>query len=144
MLDTPKDAPAYKRIETWLMLAFDAVPKVETPTKKDSRVFQLRTYESHSDLKARKKIEMFNAGGEVAIFRRTGVNPVFFGETLAGTKIPNLTYMLGFDDAQAQKAGWDAFMKDPEWIKIRDDAQYKDTVSNITNLVLRPAACSQI
>ena len=144
VLDTPKDAPAYKRIETWLMLAFDAVPKVETPTKKDSRVFQLRTYESHSDMKARKKIEMFNAGGEVAIFRRTGVNPVFFGETLAGTKIPNLTYMLGFDDAQAQKAGWDAFMKDPEWIKIRDDAQYKDTVSNITNLVLRPAACSQI
>ncbi len=143
VLDTPKDAPAYMRIETSLMLAFDTVPKVETPTKKASRIFQLRIYESHSDLKATKKIEMFNAA-EVAIFRRTGMNPVFFGQTLAGSKMPNLTYMLGFDDADVQKGAWDAFMKDPEWIKIRDDAQYKDTVSAITNLVLRPAACSQI
>ena len=143
-IDAPKDAPAYKRIESALMIAFDGVPKVEVPTKKDSRVFQLRTYESHSDLKAIKKIEMFNTGGELAVFRRTGMNPVFFGETLVGTKLPNLTYMLGFDDADAQKKAWDAFLKHPEWEKLKADPAYKDTVSAITNIVLRPAGCSQI
>lgn len=144
MLDAGKDDPLYQRIESTLMLAFDGIPKVETPTKKDSRLFQLRIYESPSDAKAKKKVEMFNTGGELAVFRAVGMGPVFFGETLVGTKVPNLTYMVGFDDEAAQKAGWDKFLAHPDWIKMRDDPQYKDTVSNITNLVLRPAACSQI
>jgi hypothetical protein len=49
---------------------------------------------------------MFNEGGEIAIFRRTGLAPVFFGEALVGSKIPNLTYMLGFDDMEALEKGW--------------------------------------
>jgi len=144
VLSAAKESPAYKRVESWLMLAFDAVPKVETPTKKETRVFQMRTYESHCDAKAFKKMEMFNTGGELAIFHRAALPPVFFGQTLAGPKMPNLTYMLGFDDMDAQKAAWDKFGKDPEWTKLKDNPQYKDTVSNITNLMLRPAACSQI
>jgi len=144
VLDAPKNAPAYLRVESSLFLAFDAAPTVEVHTRKDTRVFQLRIYESHSDLKARKKIEMFNEGGEIAIFRRVGMPPVFFGEALVGSKIPNLTYMLGFDDPDAQKAAWGRFGADPEWTKLKGDPQYKDTVSYITNVVLRPAACSQV
>jgi len=143
-LNAPKTAPLYTRIESSLMLAFDSAPKVEIANKKASRVFQLRTYESHSDAKARKKIEMFNTGGEVALFRRLGMQPVFFGETIAGAKIPNLTYMLVFDDMDANKAAWDRFMKDPEWTKLKNDPQYADTVSAITNTLLKPAAFSQI
>ena len=143
-INAEKASPAYKRIETWLMLAFDAVPQVQTPAKGDSRVFQVRTYESHSDAKAAKKMEMFNTAGELTVFRRSAMNPVFFGQTLAGTKMPNLTYMLGFDDMDAQKAAWDKFGKDPEWNKLNNDPQYKDTVSNITNIMLKPAKCSQI
>lgn len=144
VLNVAKDAPAYKRVESSVMIAFDGVPQVEVPSKKDTRVLQLRIYESHSDVKAKKKVEMFNAGGELALFRRCGMGPVFFGETIAGLKMPNLTYMVGFDDPDAQKAGWDKFMKDPEWLKLKDDPQYKDTVSNITNIVMKPAAGSQI
>ncbi len=144
VINADKASPAFKHLETWLMLAFDAVPHVEMPTKKESRVFQVRTYESHSDAKAAKKMEMFNTAGELAVFRRSAMNPVFFGQTLAGTKMPNLTYMLGFDDMDAQKAAWDKFGKDPEWAKLNTDPQYKDTVSNITNILLKPAGCSQI
>jgi hypothetical protein len=144
ILDAPKETAGFKRIESSLMLAFDGCPKVEVPTKKATRVFQLRIYESHSDARARKKIEMFNTGGEIALFRTTGMNPVFFGQTLIGTKLPNLTYMLGFDDMDANKAGWDKFTKSPEWDKMKNDPQYKDTVSNITNILLKPLACSQI
>jgi len=143
-LETPKADPLYKRIESVLLLAFDAVPKVEVPTKKDTRVLQLRIYESHCDGRGKKKIEMFNTGGEIDLFRRTGMNPVFFGETLVGTRVPNLTYMLAFDDEAAQKAAWAKFIAHPEWKKMSSDPQYKDTVSNITNILLRPTPYSQI
>jgi hypothetical protein len=124
-------------------LAFDGHPKLTVPSKKDSRLFQLRTYESHNTERAQKKIEMFNAG-EIAIFHRTGLNPVFFGEALVGSKLPNLTYMVGFDDAAAMDAAWVKFRADPGWLTLKGDPQYADTVSNITNLVVRPAAGSQI
>jgi hypothetical protein len=141
--DSPMKKPVYKRIESSLLLGFAKCPKVEVPTKKDTRVFQLRIYESHNETKAKRKIEMFNKG-EIETFRATGLNPVFFGEALVGGKIPNLTYMVGFDDAEAQKAAWGAFGKHPKWIEMKNDPRYADTVSNITNLVLKPADGSQI
>jgi hypothetical protein len=41
----------------------------------NSRVFELRIYESHSKKANRREIEMFNEG-ELAIFRRAGLQPV--------------------------------------------------------------------
>ena len=143
-LDPPKDQPTFKRLEAWLLLAFDAMPKVDVPTKKETRLLQLRTYESHSAAKALKKIEMFNTGGEIALFRKVGMTPVFFGQTLCGSKMPNLTYMLGFDDEAAQKAAWARFLAAPEWTTLKNDPQYKDTVSAITNIILKPTPYSQI
>jgi hypothetical protein len=142
--DAPKTNAPYTRYETTLLLSFDAMPKVEVPAKGPDRVFQLRIYESHSEERARKKIEMFNGGGEIDIFRRCGLNPVFFGQTLAGTRMPNLHYMVGFADKAAQEKAWKTFGADPGWVKLKDDPAYKDTVSNITNLILRPAAGSEI
>ena len=144
LLNAPKSDPSYERIESSLMIAFEVTPRLEFPTKKQSRVFQLRIYESHNELAGKKKVEMFNSGGEMEIFRRTGMNPVFFGQSLVGTKLPNLTYMLGFDDMDAKQKGWDTFRDDPGWKKLKAEAYYKDTVSNITNIMLRPASCSQI
>jgi len=143
-LKLPKSDPLYQRIESSVLLAFDAVPKVEVPSKKDTRVFQLRIYEAHCVERNVKKVEMFNTGGEVAVFRKCGMGPVFFGEAIAGSKLPNLTYMIGFDDEDAQKAAWSKFGAHPDWKKLRSDPQYKNTVSRITNIVLRPAASSQI
>lgn len=140
----PKDSPAYERFESSLLLAFDGCPQVEVPTLAESRVLQLRIYESHNDERALMKIAMFNTGGEIEIFRRVGMDPVFFGQALVGSKLPNLTYMLSFKDEQAMQEGWGKFGKDPGWLTLRNDETYKDTVSNITNLVLRPARGSQI
>ena len=144
ILNCPKSNPSYMRFESSLLLAFDKCSKVEVPSKKESRLFQLRIYESHNAIKAKRKVEMFNAGGEIDLFRLTGLKPVFFGESIIGSKMPNLTYMVGFDDADAQKKAWDTFQKHPTWDKLKADPYYKDTVSNITNLVLRPSASSQI
>ena len=143
-LDAPFDDPAYLRCESSLMVAFDAHPKIAVPATKDSRVFQLRTYESHNTERAQKKIEMFNAGGEIDIFHRVGLKPVFFGESLVGAQLPNLTYMVAFDDMDAFEPAWAAFLKDPGWLELKANPEYKQTVSHITKTMLRPAACSQI
>jgi hypothetical protein len=125
------------------MVAFKDIPKLEVPKKK-SRIFELRTYESHSIKANKKKIEMFNEGGEIAIFRKTGLQPVFFGETLIGPKMPNLTYMLVFDDLADRDKKWGVFRVDPDWKELRSNPAYRDTVSNITDIILRPAPYSQI
>lgn len=142
-INAPLSEPAFVRMESSLMLAFKHMPKLEVPEKK-SRIFELRTYESHSIKAAKKKIEMFNEGGEIAIFKKTGLQPVFFGETLIGPLMPNLTYMLAFENMADRDKKWKVFGGDPAWKKLRSDPAYKDTVSNITDIILRPASYSQI
>lgn len=142
-IDTSLSEPAYVRMESSLMVAFKGLPQLRVPEKK-SRIFELRTYESHSIKAAKKKIEMFNEGGEIKVFLKTGLQPVFFGETIIGPKMPNLTYMLTFDDLTDRDAKWKVFGGDPEWKKLRSNPVYKDTVSNIADIILRPTSYSQI
>jgi len=108
------------------------------------RILELRVYEGHSVKANKKKIEMFNEGGEIALFKKTGLTPVFFGETLIGPKLPNLSYMLAFEDMADRDKRWQVFRDDPEWKRMNQDPAYKDTASNITDIILRPAAYSQI
>jgi len=144
VFDTPMKDPVYLRIETQLLLGFPQCPAIEVPTTAAERVVQLRIYESHNCERAARKIEMFNEGGEIALFRRLGMHPVCFGSSIAGTKMPNLHYMLGFESPAALDAGWKKFRADPDWAKLKDDPRFKDTVSNITNLIMRPLPGSQI
>ncbi|UCD51859.1 MAG: NIPSNAP family protein [Phycisphaerales bacterium] len=144
-LDAPAENPAYKRMTSSLMLAFAGMPHLETPTKSSGRVFQLRTYESPSVKTGLKKIEMFNTA-EIDIFRKTGLNPVFFGRTLTGDKMPNLTYMLVFNSMDERQANWKRFGSSPEWKALRAIPEYADKkiLCGITNLYLKPAGYSQI
>jgi len=142
-VNAPLSDPGYVRVESSLMRAFKYMPKLEVPAKKP-RIFELRIYESHSIKAAKKKVEMFNEGGEIAIFKKTGLTPVFFGETIIGPMMPNLHYMLAFEDLNDRDKRWSNFGASPEWKKLRSDPQYKDTVSNITDIILRPMPYSQI
>ena len=144
-LDAPAENPAYKRMTSSLMAAFEGMPKLETPITRAGRVFQLRTYESPSIKTGQKKIEMFNTA-EIDIFRKTGLNPVFFGETLTGEKMPNLTYMLAFNNMDERQANWKRFGSSPGWQALRAIPEYADKkiLCGITNLFLKPADYSQI
>lgn len=145
VLDAPLGNPAYVRVESSLLRAFADMPRLEVPAQGGQRIFELRRYESHADPAALRKIEMFNnRGGEIAIFRRTGLTPVFFGEMLVGPQMPNLTYMLTFPDMATRDAAWATFQADPEWRRLAGDSYFADTVSAITDEILRPTAYSQI
>jgi len=144
-LNAPATEPAYDRIESSFMKAFANMPRIELPEKK-ARMFELRRYESHSEMAGKKKIEMFNDAGEIAIFKRVGLTPVFFGETIIGEMRPNLTYMLTFDDMEEHDRNWKVFGSDPEWKKISSMPEYANDkiVSNITRTFLIPTAFSQV
>ena len=144
-LNAPAKEPAYERIQSSFLRAFTGMPKLMAPENK-SRIFELRRYESASEAAGKKKIDMFNNVGEIAIFKRTGLTPVFFGETLIGELRPNLTYMLTFANMEDHDKSWKAFGSDPEWNRIKSIPGYEDAniVSHITRTFLVPASCSQI
>ena len=144
-LRAPIADPAYVRMESSIMRAFAEIPRLELPDDRDDgRLFELRIYESHCMTAHRKKIAMFNEGGEIGIFRRVGLRPMMFGATLFGARMPNLAYILAFRDMAHRDAAWEDFKADPQWVKLRDDPQYADTVSSITDLILRPTPYSGI
>ncbi len=145
-LGAPLSDPAYVRHERLLLHAFTDMPTVEPQAEAlgSERIFEWRRYESHSRRAGQKKIAMFNEGGEIAIFRRVGLIPVFFGDMLFGASMPNLTYLLAFENMAEREAAWQRFLDDPEWHALRDDPQYADTVSNIASYLLAPTSFSEI
>ena len=145
-LKTDKSKPAFQRIDSWLLLAFAGMPKLELPAysrEKKPRLFELRTYESHSEAKALKKVEMFNSG-EIEVMHEVGLAPIFYGQGLIGRDLPHLTYMTSGENDEVHKKHWDGFGKHPVWTKLKDDPQYADTVSKIIKRILIPTAYSQI
>ena len=144
-LNAPASEPSYERIESSLLKAFAHTPQLALPGTQ-SRIFELRQYQSATENAGKKKIEMFNDKGEIDIFKRLGFKPVFFGETLIGPLRPNLTYMVTFDDMAGHDSHWKAFVDDPEWKKISAVPEYADAklVSKITSTFIVPTAYSQI
>jgi len=90
------------------------MPKIEVPpAARAPRIFELRTYESPSMKANKRKVKMFDDDGEIAIFRKCGMLPIFFGETMVGRNLPNLTYMLAFEDLAARDQAWRKFAPTP-------------------------------
>ena len=63
-----------------------------------------------------------------------------------GTFMPNLTYMLSFDNMEEHDRLWKLFGSDPEWKKISSKPEYADAkiVSRITSTFLVSTPISQI
>ncbi len=138
----------YVRYESSLLRGFSSFPAIEVPEALPggkSRIFEIRTYESNNSLTLTKKIGMFD-NGEIAIFRKVGMAPIFFGETVMGQNMPNLTYMIGYQDLAERDRVWSAFASSPEWAKLRATPGLSDgeVVSNISNMMVRPTAFSGI
>jgi hypothetical protein len=146
-LSTTIDNPAYTRFESTLLWAFKNLPKVRIPAEtagNKPRIFELRCYESHNETAALRKIEMFNEGGEIALFDRIGLRSVFFGQTLIGQRQPNLVYLTVHQDMVAREKTWEDFRNSPDWKALSSNPVYANTVSATTVVFLRPAAYSQI
>jgi len=144
-LFAPATAPAYEKLESSLMKAFKNFPEMIVPKKQD-RIFELRQYQSPGEAAGKKKIEMFNDQGEIDIFKRLQFHPVFWGETIIGQEMPNLTYMVTFDDLAAKESLWATFIDDAQWKEVSVLPGYSDEllIKLIVSTVLIPTSNSQI
>jgi hypothetical protein len=144
-IDAPVNEAPYKRFESIFLKAFTNFPLFFTPkfsTLPSERIYELRSYESATDAKAVKKIEMFNTGGEIDIFKKLEFNPVFWGEVLIGSHMPNLMYMTTFSDMKSHDDHWKAFGATDEWKKLSGMDEYKNTVSKASPFLLHPTSYS--
>jgi len=132
----------YDRYKVHILEAFDSIPELELP-KSEKRILEYRTYESYSEDANDRKIAMFNIE-ELELFRKVGINPVFFGKILAGDNMPALKYMVWFRDMDERNATWDKFRTHEEWLKMKVKPEYKDTATKVSNVFLEPTSYSQI
>ena len=146
-IDAPYDNPPYTRMETTLLKAFSGMPESAVPSLKTpvtERIYELRSYEGHTEKIYRNKVAMFNAGDEVGLFKRLGFNAVFYGEVIAGSTMPNLMYMTTFENQASRDEHWKAFVADPQWKTLSTKSEYQHNVSKNVTLFFRPTSYSDL
>ncbi len=111
--------------------------------KKD-RVYELRSYEGATEKLHASKVKMFNTGDEVGIFKKLNFNAVFYGEVLAGSRMPNLMYMTTFENMADRETHWKAFGDDPAFKALLAMPEYQHNVSKADIIFLRPADYSDL
>lgn len=140
-LEAPYNKPPYSRMETILLYAFPLAPEMQVPQLKsgaNERVYELRSYESATEKIFANKVQMFNEGGEIPLFKRLNFNAVFYSSVIAGSHMPNLMYMTTFENMADRDAHWKAFGDDAEWKKLSSSPQYQNNVQHIDITFLRP------
>ena len=145
-LNAPHNNPPYSRIETILLHAFEGMPRYKSNNLKGSnadKIYELRSYEGATERLYKQKVKMFNKG-ETDIFHRLGFNPMFFGEVIAGSRMPNLMYLTTFSDMDSREAHWDAFRKDAKWEEMKVMKEYQNTVSKSDIILLHPTSYSKL
>jgi len=140
------DNAPYLRKETMIMQAFTGMPVLKKPVfdaPKNTRVYELRSYESATEKLSLNKINMFN-DEEMEIFFRIGSQPVFFGELLAGGRMPNMMYMTSYSDKASRDAHWKTFGSDPAWKRMSPLPKYKNNMDRMDVVFLTPTTYSDL
>ena len=142
-LDNKDSSLPYTRIESILTKAFKLQPQFEKSSdlvKSNNRVFEYRSYESPTEEMHLRKVNMFNEGQEIEIFKRLNFNAIFYSKALVGARTPNLIYMTSFNDMNDRNAHWDAFKQDPTWKKISVAKEYLKIVNRNETILMKAKA----
>jgi hypothetical protein len=146
-LKAPAKEPGFHEMEVSLMQAFEKMPKLKLPAAVADhrpRLFELRTYKSPSEELHKRKVEMFNSA-EMALQAQFNMGAVFYGDAIAGARMPNLSYLLCFDNLADREKKFLAFNDAPGWKALQADPRYpQEIVATVTNFIMSPASYSQI
>ncbi len=137
--------PPYARLEKILLNAFELAPQMNLPelnAPKKDRIYELRSYESATENYYRTKVKMFNAGGEIKIFLRLNFNAVFYGDVIAGSRMPNLMYLTSFENMAERDTHWKSFTDDEEVKKLFALEEYKNAVSKADIILMHATSYS--
>jgi hypothetical protein len=147
-LNAAWDNPPYIRIESIILRAFPEMPRHEAPksltTPASEKIYELRSYESPTEKYHANKVQMFNEGGEVKLFKKLGFNAVFYGSVLSGAHMPNLMYMTSFENMASREQHWKTFGSDPFWKALSSSPEYQHNVSHNDIVFLHPTDYSDL
>lgn len=115
--------PPFETQSNVLLETADYSPELvnDKEPRKAARVFELRVYHSPTWPQLQALHQRF-AGPEIKIFHRCGIRPVLYSSTVVGPNIPNLTYLIPFENLAEREKAWNAFGADPEWVKVRQES----------------------
>lgn len=94
----------------------------EAAQQQSGRVFELRTYTTHPG-----KLDALNArfrNHTVKLFEKHGMTNIVYMTPMDAPQSENtLVYLLAHKSREAAKASFDAFRKDPDWVKARTESE---------------------
>ena len=143
----PYDNPPFARMETILLKSFVDAPNFQVPSLSGplaDRIYELRSYEGPTERIFANKVQMFNKGDEIGLFKKLGFNAVFYSEVISGSRMPNLMYMTSFNNMTTHDEHWKAFSSAPEWKTLSAMPEYQHNVSKIEIFLLHPTDYSEI
>ncbi len=146
-IDALYNDPPYQRQESILLQPFDGMPNFAVPALKSApgeRIYELRSYEGATEKIHQNKVQMFNKGDEISLFKRLGFNAVFYAEVLSGAHMPNLMYMTSFENMADHDAHWKSFGSDPTWKALSAMPEYQNNVSHIDIVLMHAATYSDL
>jgi hypothetical protein len=112
----------------------EIVPLAEKP--KSPRYFEMRYYHSPTSRQLGLVHDRF-AKSTLPIFNRFGIHPLLFADTIIGSDMPSLFYIIPFNTLADREKAWDGFNADPEWIKVRADTVARGgQIVNVTNIAM--------
>jgi len=112
--------------------------------RKHPMVFELRTYTCHPG-RLPALMNRFRQHTTRLFEKHAMKNVIYWTSVEEGGEQSKLVYLLAHDSVDAAKHSFDTFVKDPAWIKVRDDSE-KDgkIVSKIESVFLHPLSFSNI
>jgi hypothetical protein len=121
-----------------------ATPEPQDGKKKDTRVFEMRTYYAHPG-----KMEALHArfrNHTCKLFEKHGMTLIGFWSPIDSKQADQkMVYILAYPSKAAADKSWDAFRKDPDWIAAKN-ASEKDgpIVAKVESVFLNPTDYSAI
>ena len=131
-----------------LIVAFGMVAvgtgHAEKEKKMDDRVFEMRTYYA-----APGKMKAMHArfrDHTCDLFKKHGMTIVgFWSPTDAKEAEKKMVYILAYPSKAAADKSWDAFRKDPVWVKAKADSEKDGTlVDKVESLYMNPTDYSPL
>jgi hypothetical protein len=110
----------------------------------ENQIFELRTYISKEG-KLENVLARFR-DHTTKLFEKHGMQNVGYWVAADEPASQNtLIYVVAHKNREAAKASWDAFRKDPEWIKAKDASEAQGAiVDKVTSVFMNPTDFSKI
>lgn len=112
-----------ERVESRFLALTDFSPEPKEDAEKINHVFELRTYTATPG-NLPLLLDRFRQH-TLTLFSRHGMEHLAYFTPAAGQpgEKDTLIYLLKHQSVEAQKASFDAFRADPEWVKVKEDSE---------------------